>query len=162
MKSIEERFWGKVSFGLGEDACWTWMAGKDKDEYGLFKTNDGMRGAHRISYGSYSCKAIPDNLQVLHHCDNPSCVNPNHLFLGTQADNMRDMVIKGRSNKPKNERNPQSKLTMGDATMIRYLHDDVNVSRKSLSIIYNVSLSTIDRVINNKSWEAKESKNGKI
>jgi hypothetical protein len=78
------------------NGCFEWIACLDGRGYGTFWTNRGC-GAHRIAFELY-CGPIPSGLWVLHHCDNRKCVNPSHLFLGTQFDNMRDMVRKGRMN----------------------------------------------------------------
>lgn len=91
------RFWPKVNV-LGETQCWNWMASIKPNGYG--QIGRGGRGAgvvyaHRASWELVNGK-IPDGLQVLHHCDNRRCVNPSHLFLGTQKDNIRDMLSKGR------------------------------------------------------------------
>jgi hypothetical protein len=86
-----ERFQSMVSVGPG---CWEWVAAKDRDGYGQFKGNGHVR-AHRFSYDEF-VGPIPEGLQVLHRCDNPSCVNPEHLWVGTNADNMADKCEKGR------------------------------------------------------------------
>lgn len=80
------------------EPCWEWIAGKTSYGYGSFSAGGREKGAvkaHRWSYEHYRVE-IPAGLHVLHHCDRPSCVNPTHLFLGTQADNVRDMMEKGR------------------------------------------------------------------
>jgi len=76
--------------------CWDWLAGKDKDGYGKIKINGKDLQAHRASWDFHN-GLIPEGMSVLHHCDNPSCVNPSHLFLGTTLDNMRDRDTKGRN-----------------------------------------------------------------
>lgn len=105
----EERFWQKVDKSAGDDGCWLWTAGTSKG-YGLFHFSAGRRNerpgkAHRISY-ELKYGPIADGMHVCHRCDNPPCVNPAHLFLGTAADNARDRVEKGRHRTP---------WTMGDA-----------------------------------------------
>lgn len=87
------RFWDKVLIG---DECWVWQAGiKPHNGYGAFSLNGREMVAHRVAW--LLCHGeIPDGLRVLHHCDNPPCVRPDHLFLGTQKDNVLDAVAKGR------------------------------------------------------------------
>ena len=82
----------------GPNDCWEWLGFKNRSGYGQLKINKKVMLAHRFSYAHYKNneQPVPSNLCVCHHCDNPRCVNPNHLFLGTQKDNMRDMVRKKR------------------------------------------------------------------
>ena len=88
-------FWDRVLV-LGEDDCWEWQHGRFDTGYGAFYLNGQNRGAHRLSY-EYSHGDINDSkLFVCHSCDNPPCVNPNHLFLGTSKVNVNDMHNKGR------------------------------------------------------------------
>jgi hypothetical protein len=96
------RFMEKVAIQHG-GGCWEWLAGKDKDGYGSFQYG-GPRGeqkfekrrAHRVSFDLF-CGGLPEGMLVCHRCDNPSCVNPDHLFLGSTKDNVRDRINKGRS-----------------------------------------------------------------
>jgi hypothetical protein len=78
------------------EECWEWVGGTNGYGYGAFKLNKRMEHAHRIAY-IIQFGDFDQNLHVLHTCDNPPCVNPNHLFLGTQKDNMLDMISKGRN-----------------------------------------------------------------
>ena len=93
-KPLYERFLDKFDEGDPE-ICWEWKASLDGKGYGQIKNWNSMSRAHRISWEFY-CGEIPDGMHILHECDNPKCVNPNHLFLGTHQDNMRDMNEKGR------------------------------------------------------------------
>ena len=94
------RFWAKVN---KTDYCWLWTACKDKDGYGSFWYKGDMRPAHRIVY-EFTYGGVSQGKLICHHCDNPSCVNPTHLFLGSHKDNAQDMLYKGRnSNQNKNK-----------------------------------------------------------
>lgn len=93
-----ERFWGKVQ-KAGQGDCWQWTASKDRRGYGRFRLPTCHIGAHRIAY-ELTFGPIPEGLEVCHTCDNPGCVNPSHLVLGTHADNMRDSRDKGRATAP--------------------------------------------------------------
>lgn len=94
----EERFWRYVDKRSANE-CWNWRGGKSTKGYGRFRLGgkaDGMIGPHRFSYEIANGK-VADDLLICHHCDNPSCVNPAHLFVGTQSDNLRDAHGKGRT-----------------------------------------------------------------
>lgn len=87
-----ETFWNRVDKS-GE--CWEWLGGKDRDGYGRIVINGKWWGSHRLSYTLVKGE-IPKGLVICHSCDNPGCVNPSHLFVGTQTDNVKDMDSKGR------------------------------------------------------------------
>lgn len=127
---LEERFWSKVRIG---DGCWEWTAAIDHRGYGKIwvgSKRDGtwrMAAAHRVAWEL--ANGPTGELHVLHQCDNPRCVRPSHLFLGTHGDNMRDCVEKGRhgtTRKPhriaRGERNSHAKLTADDVRAMRSSH----------------------------------------
>jgi len=95
---IWKRFWPKVNVRLPED-CWEWQANLAKG-YGVFWFGKIPMMAHRLSWMMLR-GPIPEGMNVLHKCDNRKCVNPNHLFLGTQSDNVQDMFCKGRQGDPR-------------------------------------------------------------
>ncbi len=95
------RFWQKVQKTNG---CWFWLGAKNSDGYGMFNLGNGGVSAHRIAY-ALCVGYIPPGVSVLHSCDNRACVRPDHLFLGTQLDNVTDMLKKGRGNKASGDRN---------------------------------------------------------
>lgn len=109
-RSIKDRFWTKVRIG-GLDDCWPWLAGIHPAGHGMFD----KQYAHRFAW-AYTHGPIPKGLCICHHCDNPPCCNPRHLFIGTQADNVRDMWNKGRGQRYR------ARLTSECVTEIRRAH----------------------------------------
>jgi len=109
--------------------------------------------AHRISYFLNNAGICLD-LKVLHKCDNPSCVNPAHLFQGTQADNVHDMCSKGRNRciPLSGENNPMSKLTFDKVKEIRTLYAHGDISQAALGKLFSVGAMTINRIVNNQLW----------
>ena len=131
--------------------CWIWNSSKDKNGYGIVglkeKSNIHKGKAHRLSYLLYIGEYNPE-LWVLHTCDNPSCVNPNHLFLGTTQDNTNDRHAKGRSAKGESIKN--SKLTEKDVYDIRSRR---NEPRQLVANEYGISRNTVSRIINRDTWK---------
>lgn len=94
MANVEDKFWARVAKA---DGCWVWTGAKDKNGYGTFSPSaaTGQLRAHRVSWQIHR-GTIPTGMSVCHHCDNPECTNPEHLFVGTNKDNMEDKIRKGR------------------------------------------------------------------
>ncbi len=113
---VSERFWAKVDTS-GE--CWLWTACTKRDGYGRIWHRGKVAIAHRVAW-ELERGPIPEGLFVCHHCDNHRCVRPDHLFLGTQADNLQDMTAKGR--RAVGERLPQTRLTDAQIAEMRRLY----------------------------------------
>lgn len=129
-----------------ETGCWEWTAYRLPSGYGKMVIGQKNRLAHRVSYELY-CGPIPENLQVCHHCDNPSCVNPEHLFVGTNAENVADKVAKGRQ--ARGVGNGQAKLSAADIQSIRSTE---GVSLRKLAKLYGVHNSQISRIRSGIKW----------
>lgn len=143
-----DRFWSKVD-PTGD--CWIWTAGCTPQEYGQFTVRKGhFRGAHIVSYVLVR-GPVPPGYVVCHRCDNPPCVNPDHLFLGTQSDNTRDMFAKGRGNSARGEANANSRLDPDKVRAIRQAPEKPGF-RSALAREYGVSVSTIRQVLTGATW----------
>ena len=149
MKTLAERFWPKVEM-CGPNECWKWKAGFRNKRYGSIAINRIPYCAHRVSF-ELTNGPIPIGMKVLHRCDNPSCVNPAHLFLGTQRDNIKDRDSKNRQSR--GEMQGQSKLTNSDVREIRNMRKDFNYSFMKLADMFGVSDHTICEICNKKAWK---------
>lgn len=136
-----------------QTGCWEWQRAKTAAGYGNFRASDGIVLSHRFSY-ERTHGAIPDGMFVLHRCDNRSCVNPSHLFLGSHADNMRDMKDKGRANGGGlgGEFNGQSKLTYEKVAEIKTLWAAGQTSQHKLASKFGVSQKIIHNIVTGKAW----------
>lgn len=134
-----------------ETPCWIWQGFTNDKGYGMGIQRPGLKQglAHRQAW-SFANGPIPNGLHVLHHCDVPACVNPAHLFVGTQADNVADMVAKGRSRHPRGEQQGGSKLTEADVRAIRVAPASVGLGQ--LARRYRVGTSTIHDARTGKTW----------
>ena len=146
-RTVEERFWPKVDQSGGLFGCWEWTGAKAGWGYGQIKINGKHAGAHRVIY-EWMHGPIPKGLCVLHHCDNPPCVNPAHLWLGTHADNALDSCAKGR--RAKGESHSSAKLTEKDVHEIRL---DKRLLR-IVALAYGVSPGTIGDIRKRRIWRA--------
>lgn len=171
-RSLADRLWGQVT---KTESCWLHQGSKNSRGYGRVGSDDhghGMRLAHRVAW-EVTYGPIPAGLSVLHRCDNPACCRPDHLFLGTQSDNMRDMVTKGRhaaqrypdqlprgdrhwsSQHPewvrRGEGHGQAKLTADDVRAIRRLHAEGN-TLASIAARFGMSPGHTWSIVHRASW----------
>ena len=140
-KNTESDFWLKVE---KSDNCWEWKGNRRTAGYGVFQFRGKACGAHRMSF-FFTYGEIPKGMCVCHKCDNPPCVNPSHLFLGTYKDNAIDMVKKGRHVGLR-------KLTLEQVKEIRAKFQSGNFKRKELAALYKITLSGITQVIRKTRW----------
>lgn len=162
-KTVEERFWEKVQ---KTDGCWLWTGAGSKSElgYGLFYFNGRYMGAHRASWIMRHGE-IPDDLFVCHHCDNPTCIRPAHLFLGTQKENLADRESKGRTLKGKDHwahQKPErlargsfhgnTRLTESVVREMRQKYADKKASQNELSREYGLSQASVNSILMGKTW----------
>ncbi len=176
-RPVEDRFWEKVDKSC-PNGCWEWTA-KKKFGYGRFFVNGKFRQAHRVSY-EMIVGPIPDGLCACHKCDNPSCVRPEHIFLGTHAENMRDAVIKGRipsgdrhilrrhperaargdrsgarmhpERLPRGEDNGYSRVTSSQVIAIRAAYASGGVTQRELGERYGITQSNVSAILMRKTW----------
>lgn len=165
-RPLEERFWARVN---KTDDCWEWT-GPTVTGYGVISVNKRSYKAHRMSWMIHN-GPIPDGLFICHHCDNRRCVRPDHLFIGTASDNMRDMTAKGRhpyrygddhparkdgTFLPRGEANGQSKLTADTVRMIRAEYARGGVSQQAIADRVGVSQAVVSAIILRKVWKSVE------
>ena len=145
---LRQRVWSRVP-AKGSNDCWEWSGYRNEHGYGALKG----RLAHRLVW-QLERGPIPDGMNVCHRCDNPPCCNPAHLFLGTQSDNVHDMVSKGRrrGGNVAGERNGASKLTDADVASIRERYVPRKVTLRQLATEYGVSDSAISMIVNGRRW----------
>lgn len=128
--------------------CWLWLMGISDNGYGKASRNKYQRYAHRVSFATFKCE--PGKMHVLHKCDNRMCVNPDHLFLGTQQDNMDDMCKKGRS--VRGEYKCNSKLSKKDALYIIGIPKE-QISHVDMAKRFGVAFQTIADIRSGRTWK---------
>lgn len=165
---MERNFWAKVEKSA---KCWEWLGAKNKQGYGLMavsrallsakelsklrsSTHVKMMGATHVSWIVAGNKAVPKDKFLCHHCDNPSCVRPAHLFVGTHKDNHADMVMKGR-NVPlpwvPGEANGASKIKVRDVRRIRRLASG-KITMAEIGELVRLSKAQVHRILRHKAW----------
>jgi hypothetical protein len=148
------RFWAKVDKS-GE--CWLWLGGKAHRGHGRVKWGGRFRPAHRIAY-ELLVGPVPEGLCVLHNCpggDNPACVRPSHLWLGSKTDNNRDRDAKGRTAHQKGSAHGLSKLTEDDVRLIRQRRAD-GATLTAIAAEFGVIFQNISLIVNRKAWRHVE------
>lgn len=145
-----DRFWTKVRKAAG---CWEWLASKNHKGYGQFAYRRTNFYAHRVSWLLHF--GDPGGLLVLHHCDNPGCVNPEHLYIGTHQDNSNDCMRRGRVYRPRGEKGTKAKLTNEDVAMIRSIMPKTRTDRTELAGRLGVSWYTIGEIVRGETWKGE-------
>ncbi len=143
------------------EECWEWFRARTTDGYGTLTVDGRTVYVHRVSYEVH-VGPIPEGIHILHHCDNPPCVNPNHLFLGNQQSNLSDMRRKGRDHKLgpyRGDQNGNAKLSEGEVLTIcseyRFLDPawgERVAMQRVLAQRYSVTTRTIRRVLSGENW----------
>lgn len=146
---FKDRFWRRVKKTKG---CWEWQGRKESNGYARVKRENSRQaiGVHRLSWELHFGPIATGKL-VCHTCDNRLCVRPDHLFLGTQKDNVQDMFKKGRANKARGSRHGMAKLSESDVRRIRSCYI-AGVTQSALAEEYKVHVQTIHRIIARKRW----------
>ena len=144
----------------GEDECWPWLGYRNRDGYGRVKINDWQYYAHRVIYnlvypGTIDIKAPKSTDEkgfLLHTCDNPSCCNPKHLWVGTHRENMEDKVRKNRQKRFPTDSGPRCKLTMTQAREARQLRKE-GIPTRELALRFGLSLPSMKTLLAGKSYK---------
>ena len=153
IQPLEPRLFSQIEVSGHRGSCWLWNGVKDDHGYGKMSLNGHEERVHRIMYKLVNGE-IPNGLFVLHRCDTPACVNPDHLFVGTQKDNMQDCIKKGRFNAkgPTAEQSGTAKLTQREVNHIRFFYD-MGATQTEIAEEYEVSISTISLIVRERTWK---------
>lgn len=146
ISNLVDRFMSKVE--KADNGCWEWRSNRNHKGYGMFQKTGKWMGAHRASWEIYR-GTIPPGMFVCHSCDNRCCVNPEHLWLGNNQENMNDAVKKGRT--PKGEESPVSILTDANIREIRRLGAG-GMNHRDISYIFSCSPGTVRAVLDGRTW----------
>lgn len=149
-KTHIQKFWDRIDKS-NQDVCWEWKSHKNSDGYGSMKIFGQEQKAHRISW-TLHYGDIPDGMCVCHTCDNPGCVNPHHLWLGTHTENMVDKSRKGRVD---GERNPNSKIDDETAKRIVREYENGIFSQAEIARKEKLSTGQVCKIIHGKSRNQK-------
>lgn len=150
-------FWNKVTITADDNKCWLWTGAVDSKGYGNKKWDGCFEKAHRVAW-MIPNYVIPDGMYICHSCDTRQCCNPKHLFLGTQKDNIHDMIKKGRQAigdkvANKGESHPNHKVTDSQVKQIRQRYAAGGISQKELAEEFGLGKSMIGYIVNYKFWK---------
>lgn len=150
MNNIYKTLWEFIDV-REPDLCWEWKRSKTKAGYGHFRKDKQIFYTHRIVYQEVY-GIIPKGMQVCHKCDNPSCCNPAHLFLGTSKDNINDAINKGRRSYSPKRHVPKRwhKLSLATVNRIRKMYKDYDITQKELSALFGRSQGNISKILSSK------------
>jgi hypothetical protein len=155
-RPIRERFWEKAAIQPSEDGCWLWLSNTDSDGYGLFLVRKGVTArAHRMAWELAHAEEIPVGLFVCHRCDNPACIRPDHLFLGTVQENRADCIAKGRhAHGAKHSARPNSNARV-TADQVRCIRGRVGAGepQKNLCAEFGMSPAAISMIVHGQRWK---------
>lgn len=150
-----KNFWDKVNKNA-PNGCWEWTGAVRRSGYGAWKGPNGLVvDAHRFIFNIINKIPVPDDMLVLHSCDNRICCNPAHLRLGTYEENIEDMQSRGRDNYAQGENTNRNKLTAKEVEDIRMFYSTGTYSYKKLGDKYGVDKSTIRAIIIGKTWRIR-------
>ncbi len=149
-ENAEVIFWQKVAVSSDINVCWPWTRGKNQKGYGTSNLNGTSISSHRLAW-YFTHKKHPKNLCVCHSCDNPACCNPNHLFLGTIAENNADKVKKGRAKGMKGSSHPMAKLSDSDVVDIFNLRK-TGQKLKDIAKKYHVTEASVSYIARGRTW----------
>ena len=152
-RSVADRFWEKVDRST-PDACWEWTAPLAVHGYGQFLMDYKMYGAHRVAY-MLTKGVIPEGKVVMHTCDNRACVNPNHLVVGTQAENLEDMTRKGRRRVGPciGSRNGTAILNEDDVAAVRAMALTRRFTQEQIGKLFGIDQTTVSLIVTRKKWK---------
>jgi hypothetical protein len=149
-----DQFWARLDTTSSPTGCWLWTGAKDPCGYGNLKRDGRYSKAHRVAY-ELANGPIPKGVRVLHRCDNPPCCNPDHLFLGSQRDNIVDRNTKGRGNYAVGTGHYLTRLTEDDVREIRRLHAE-GTKQSVLAARYNLGRTTLWLIVHRHTWKEVE------
>lgn len=154
-QSVEHRFWQKVDISIGhgpKQNCWEWKGSRNSHGYGAFGFEGRVTGAHKVAY-ILTFGPIPEGQCVLHECDNPSCVRPLHLFLGTKKDNFDDMIKKRRQSNEFEKQQRDGKLSAEIVKEMRALYATGQYTMAKLGAMFHVAPTTAQQAIAGRYWK---------
>jgi len=152
---MHKRFWIKVDI-KDTNSCWNWLANINNQGYGRFNIDGRLYSSHRVAW-EITNGPIPEDMMILHRCDNKLCCNPAHLYCGTQKDNMQDRSIRNRISSQALGAG-KAKLYAGEVWLIRKLWKEGNgkITQTFIAKMFKVTISTINKIVHSSTYLCKE------